>query len=391
MIAEGAHMPSRRLVVLDDEPLFREFVCEVARSCGFETFDTGSPGVFESRLRLDRPHAIVLDLVMPDVDGIEVLRNLSAQLVNIPILIASGMDSRLLDTALRLGEARGLHMAGVIQKPIRAAALKKVFEQIAAADDVLTERRLEEAIERQELTLHYQPYLDLRSRLIVGAEALIRWQHPQRGIVPPSAFIPMAEESTLIDRITDMVLAKAMGQAVKWSSHDPPLDISINLSAKNIRDVNFPDQVLAICQEHGLDPARVVFELTETATMQDTILMMDVATRLRLKGFRLAIDDFGTGYSSLSQLQRLPFSEMKVDLSFVSTMLSSHDSEIIVRTIINMAHNLGLRAVAEGVENVATLERLVEMGCDLAQGYLIARPMPPEQFGPFLAAHTTRP
>jgi EAL domain-containing protein (putative c-di-GMP-specific phosphodiesterase class I) len=144
-----------------------------------------------------------------------------------------------------------------------------------------------------------------------------------------------------------------------------------------------------MCRDHAVDPSRIIFELTETAAMQDAVLMMDVMTRLRLKGFRLAIDDFGTGYSSLSQLRRLPFSEMKVDLSFVNTMLSSRDSEIIVMTIINMAHNLGMRAIAEGVENTATLERLVEMGCDLAQGFLVARPMPLEQIGPFLAAHPT--
>src|SRR5258707_7880301 len=230
MIAEGAIMPNRRLVVLDDEPLFREFICEVARSCGFETFDTGNPVVFESRIRMERPHAIVLDLVMPDVDGIEVLRNLSAQLANIPILIASGMDGRLLDTALRLGEARGLNMAGIIQKPIRAAALKAIFEKIATGVEALSEKMIAEAIERREFALHYQPYLDLRTRRIVGAEALIRWQHPERGNIPPSAFIPLAERSTLIDRITDIVLAKAMSQTAQWSGHDPPLDISINLS-----------------------------------------------------------------------------------------------------------------------------------------------------------------
>ena len=382
-------MPSRRLVVLDDEPLFRQFICEVARSCGFETFDTGSLTEFESRIRSDRPHAVVLDLVMPKADGIEILRKLSALLADIPILIASGMESRLLDTAMRLGEARGLKMAGVIKKPIRVAALQAIFEQIASGPYALTETMLRDAIERSEFVLHYQPCLDLRSRRFVGVEALLRWQHPERGNIPPSSFIPLAEESRLIDRITDIVLAKALGQANQLSKPAPPLDISINLSAKNIRDVDFPDQVLAMCRDHKVEPSRIIFELTETATMQDAVLMMDVMTRLRLKGFRLAIDDFGTGYSSLSQLRRLPFSEMKVDLTFVSTMLSSRDSEIIVMTIVNMAHNLGLRAVAEGVENRATLERLIEMGCDLAQGFLIARPMPPEQIGPFLTTHPT--
>jgi EAL domain-containing protein (putative c-di-GMP-specific phosphodiesterase class I) len=383
-------MPSRRLVVLDDEPLFRDFVCRVAQACGFETFDTGSPGIFESDIRRERPLAIIIDLMMPDVDGVELLRNLSEELAGIPILIASGLDSRLLDTALRLGEARGLTMAGTIQKPIRPAALREILEKIAGPETMPTEGRLVEAIGKREFEVYYQPYLDLHSRRIVGAEALIRWPSPDRGHVPPGVFIPLAEQSTLIDRITSFVLTEATSQAARWRGHEPPLDISINLSAKNIRDLKFPDQVLAICRQHDMEPSRIVFELTETATMQDAVLMMDVATRLRLKGFRLAIDDFGTGYSSLSQLRRLPFSEMKIDLTFVSTMLSSRDSEVIVKTIINMAHNLGMRAIAEGVENMATLERLIDMGCDIAQGFLIARPMPADELGRFLASHTTR-
>jgi EAL domain-containing protein (putative c-di-GMP-specific phosphodiesterase class I) len=385
--ARECRMRNPKILVLDDEPMIRELVCQVARSCGFETFDTGSPEAFEGSLRKDPPQAIVLDLVMPGIDGVEILRKLSAQLANIPILIASGMDTRLLDAARQLGEARGLKMAGVIQKPFRVEELRLKLDKVIAGAGELTGKMLEEAVEQNELDLHFQPYLDLDSRRIVGAEALARWQHPQRGTIPSGAFIPLAERSTLIDRVTDVVLRKSMLQLARWNENNTPLDISINLSAKSIHDVEFPDRVVAICREYSIDPRRITFELTETAAMQDAITMMDVLTRLRLKGFRLAIDDFGTGYSSLAQLRRLPFSEMKVDLSFVSTMMTSRDSEIIVRTIIDMAHNLGLRTVAEGVENAATLEHLVELDCDLAQGYFIARPMPSNQFGSFLASY----
>ena len=380
-------MLNPKIVVLDDEPMIRQIICDVARSCGFEAFDTDSPAVFEARIRTDPPQIVVLDLVMPGIDGVEILRNLSEQLASIPILIASGMDSRLLDAARQLGEARGMTMAGVIQKPFRVEELRSKLQKAIASAGELTGRMLEEAVEHDELDLHYQPYLDLDSRRIVGAEALARWQHPQRGTLPSGAFIPLAEKSTLIDRVTDVLMRKAMVQLAAWEENGTSLDISINLSAKSIRDIDFPDRVSAACREHSIDPARIAFELTETAAMQDAVMMMDVLTRLRLKGFRLAIDDFGTGYSSLAQLRRLPFSEMKVDLSFVSTMMTSRDSEIIVRTIIDMAHNLGLRTVAEGVENSATLEHLVKLDCDLAQGYFIARPMPSNQIAPFLAAY----
>ena len=309
---------------------------------------------------------------------------LATVLTGIPILILSGMDGRLLETAMQLGQARGLTMAGCIQKPFRADALSALLQKLASCQGEVSEAMLEEAVEREELDLHYQPYLDLQSRRIVGAEALVRWQHPQRGPIPPSAFIPMAEKSALIGKVTDLVLAKAVAQAARWNDRLAPLDISINLSARSIQDVTFPDQILRLCRQHSLNPARIVFEITETAAMQDPVMLMDVLTRLRLKGIRLSIDDFGTGYSSLAQLRRLPFSELKIDLSFVSTMMTSPDSEIIVKTIIDMARNLGLRTVAEGVETSTILERLGELGCDVAQGYFIGRPMAAPQIPSFL-------
>jgi EAL domain-containing protein (putative c-di-GMP-specific phosphodiesterase class I) len=377
-------MVKHKVVVLDDEAMIRQLVAEVAQTCGWESFDTGDPDVFEAEVRRQRPEAVVLDLLMPNVDGIEVLRELATLLTNIPILILSGMDGRLLESTMQLGQARGLTMAGCIQKPFRAETLRSLLQKISTGLGEISEKMLDEAVEHDELELHYQPYLDLQSRRIVGAEALARWQHPQRGTILPSAFIPMAEKSELIGKVTDLVLAKAIAQAAVWNERVATLDVSVNLSARSIRDIAFPDQVLRLCRKHSLDPARIVFEITETAAMQDPVMLMDVLTRLRLKGFRLSIDDFGTGYSSLAQLRRLPFSELKVDLSFVSTMMTSRDSEIIVRTIIDMAHNLGLRTVAEGVETSVILEHLRELDCNIAQGYFIGRPMPPQQIPSFL-------
>jgi EAL domain-containing protein (putative c-di-GMP-specific phosphodiesterase class I) len=382
--AETFIMTKHKLVVLDDEPMIRQLVCNVAQSHGWETFETGDPEVFEAEIRKNPPQAILLDLVMPGVDGIEILRELAGPLAKIPILLMSGMDGRLLESATQLGQARGLIMTGYIQKPFRAEALRSQLQKIATSLGALTEKMLDDAIDRDELDLHYQPYLDLGSRRIVGTEALVRWQHPQRGNIPPSSFIPMAEKSDLIGKVTDLVLAKAIRQAATWNDSLQALDVSINLSARSIRDISFPDQVAHLCRRHSLDPKRITFEITETAAMQDPVMAMDVLTRLRLKGFRLSIDDFGTGYSSLAQLRRLPFSELKIDLSFVTTMMTSRDSEIIVRTIIDMARNLGLRTVGEGVENAMVLERLSELDCNLAQGYFIGRPMPAQQIPSFL-------
>ena len=380
-------MPGYKIIVLDDDPGVRAIICEIAQSCGLSAFGTGDPVLFEARLQEDRPHAVVLDMVMPGLDGVEILRELASRLIDIPILIASGMDDRLLDTAMQLGRARGLTMAGVIRKPFRAEALRKILQNVVATSGVISERMLSDAIDRNELDLHYQPYMELSSHRIVGAEALVRWEHPVRGTILPVDFIPMAEKSALIGKVTDVVLAKAIAQAGEWAERGGDIKVSINLSARSIYDINFPDQVRQLCARHGIEPDQITFEITETAAMHDAVMMMDVLARLRLKGFRLSIDDFGTGYSSLAQLQRLPFSELKIDLLFISTMATSRESEIIVKTIIDMAHNLGLRTVAEGVENSATLNRLRELGCNLAQGYFIGRPMPARQMAPFLAAH----
>jgi EAL domain-containing protein (putative c-di-GMP-specific phosphodiesterase class I) len=234
---------------------------------------------------------------------------------------------------------------------------------------------LARALANDELRLDYQPKVDLMSGRLVGVEALVRWQHPVRGLLGPDLFIPLAEESNLIGDLTRWVMRTSVGQWRRW--HDVGLDISIavNFSGRNLDEIDFPDVLEDFCQASDVPCSQFVIEITETATAADEIKMMDIATRLRLKGFRISIDDFGTGYSSLVQLQRLPFSEMKIDKSFVIQCVDAGESLIIVKSIIDLAHNLNLKVIAEGVETLATLELLRRLGCDLVQGYYIGRPM----------------
>ena len=234
-------------------------------------------------------------------------------------------------------------------------------------------RELTSAFETNALSLVYQPKMDLKTRTLAGVEALIRWSHPEHGPISPADFIPLAEESDIIDDLTSWVADQAFAQARIWSDLGFTGSMALNVSAHNLNKMQFPDMLAEICARHCLTADRVVVEITETASQQ-ILKLLDTLSRLRLKGFRLALDDFGIGFSSMAQLQQLPFSELKVDRSFVGKMVEAEDCLIITRAIINLGHELGLKVVAEGVESAEALEKLVQLGCDAAQGYYIGRP-----------------
>ena len=234
---------------------------------------------------------------------------------------------------------------------------------------------LARAIANEELRLEYQPKVNLASGAVTGVEALVRWEHPTRGRLGPDTFIPLAEQSDQIGALTRWVMRTAVAQWRSWREIALEISIAVNFSARNLDEIDTPDVLERLCRSVDVPCTQFVIEITETATASDEIKMMDIATRLRLKGFRISIDDFGTGYSSLVQLQRLPFSEMKIDKSFVIQCVTSRESLVIVKSIIDLAHNLNLKVVAEGVETLEALELLRRLGCDLVQGYYVGRPM----------------
>lgn len=235
--------------------------------------------------------------------------------------------------------------------------------------------RIPEAIRREEFVLYYQPQLDLNTHRLVACEALIRWQHPDRGLLPPGEFIPLAEVSDVIRPLTDWIIDTAMAQAALWQANRLPLRVAFNLSARNILDPNFVPHLLAALDRHGLVPHNVELELTETVLLHDPAHSAVVLNALAERGFMLALDDFGTGFSSLSYLKRYPFNILKIDRSFVSDMHKDASSLEIVRSTIQLAHGLGMKVVAEGVEDEPTLNSLHALGCNYAQGYFIGRPM----------------
>lgn len=234
---------------------------------------------------------------------------------------------------------------------------------------------LRHAIDRKQLFLLYQPKIDLPSGRLIGVEALIRWDHPEHGVIPPDEFIPVAERSGLIKPLTLWVLESALGQCRAWHQAGLPLSVAVNLSARNLHDLELPEQVAGQLRASGVAPSRLELEITESVVMSDPSRAMDVLTRLSALGAKLSIDDFGTGYSSLGYLKRLPVHQLKIDKSFIIDLARNTGDTVIVRSTIELAHNLGLTVVAEGVETPEVRRKLIELGCDSAQGYGIGRPM----------------
>jgi EAL domain-containing protein (putative c-di-GMP-specific phosphodiesterase class I) len=241
-----------------------------------------------------------------------------------------------------------------------------------------------------ELLLHYQPKLDLVTRRIAGAEALVRWQHPTRGMILPDAFIGLAEETGNIRFLTRWALRTGIAQAAAWQSQGLALRLSVNLSVRDLADTDLPDMLSTMLRDAGLPAAALVLEITESAIMGEPDSAIAVLRRLADLGVALAIDDFGVGQSSLTYLKRLPVRELKIDKAFVLKLAQSPDDQTIVRSVIELGHSLGYGVTAEGVEDAGSLEILAGFGCDQVQGYAIGRPMPPEDFVRFVAGWQAR-
>jgi len=246
---------------------------------------------------------------------------------------------------------------------------------------------LRRAIEADELVLHYQPKAELRTGRVCAVEALVRWRHPQRGLVPPDAFLPVAEQTGLIEPLTRWVLATALTQIGDWPEVFDGLTMAVNVSARNIGRTDFADSVAAALGTAGVEPERLVLEITETALLADPAVAADVLARISATGVRVSVDDFGQGQTSLGYLSRLPLHELKIDKAFVTDLPDNPAHAAIVRSVVDLGHNLGLQVVAEGVETHETVAILTAAGCDVAQGFLLARPMPPGDLPTWLAEH----
>ncbi|HEX5205316.1 MAG TPA: bifunctional diguanylate cyclase/phosphodiesterase [Actinoplanes sp.] len=294
-------------------------------------------------------------------------------------------DGRDVDTLLRRADVAMYQAKGSRSGIARYDACRDTFDvgKLALVGE------LRRAIESGELELHYQPKAELRTGRLCAVEALVRWRHPRRGVLPPDAFLPAAEQTGLIDPLTRWVLAAALAQITVWAGAFDDLTMAVNVSARNLARPDFADAVLAALSDAGIAPGRLTLEITETALLADPEVAADVLARLSATGVRVSIDDFGQGQTSLGYLSRLPLHELKIDRSFVTDLADNPAHAAIVRSVVDLGHNLGLQVVAEGVESRETVELLTATGCDIAQGFLLARPMPPGDLADWVAAHRT--
>jgi predicted signal transduction protein with EAL and GGDEF domain len=261
----------------------------------------------------------------------------------------------------------------------------------SSVDRLALVAELRTALERDEIVVHFQPQADLATGQIVGVEALARWEHPVRGLLQPVDFSGVAEQSGRVRPFTLRVLDLAVAECAYWTARGSNATVAVNLAARSLLDRQLPRDVAAVLARHGLPPDRLVLEITESTAARELEVVEEVLGRLRRLGVALSVDDFGTGYSSLAFLQRTKVNELKVDRSFVSGMLASESDMALVRATIHLAHGLGARAVAEGVEEPALAEALRGLGCDLGQGYWLSRPVPPEALDVLLGVDEVSP
>ncbi len=373
-------------LLIDDDPLALKLLTrqlERLGCVGVQQCERAEEAMTLLKTQSEAIELVFCDLQMPDIDGVECVRHLVDIGYSGSLVLVSGEDGRILKAVAKLAQAHQVHVLGVLHKPIKNGQLSELLASHAARKTVprradqgtFEPAELARAIAGDELIVHYQPKVALDSGALFGVESLVRWQHPQAGLVYPDRFITLAEDHGLIDALTLAVLAAALRQSRRWRDAGLDLQVAVNVSMDNLAALDFPESVAQLASEIGVEPSRLVLEVTESRLMKDVRASLDVLTRLRLKGFSLSIDDFGTGYSSLAQLRDIPFDELKLDRSFVHGAAGDASLGAIVEATIAMARQLGMKTVAEGVEDQADLDYLRAQGCDVAQGYFIARPM----------------
>jgi EAL domain-containing protein (putative c-di-GMP-specific phosphodiesterase class I)/CheY-like chemotaxis protein len=376
------------ILVIDDEPDVGKFIAAAAQTVGLHCAVTSDVDTFLESLT-SYTTLILLDLMMPGRDGIEVLRLLNERRCNVPIVLMSGVGDRVLESAEQLAQSLGLTIVGHLNKPFRLKELQAVLTKSAALSASpgtksqqrhdITDEELRIAVDRNQFVLHYQPQVEIATGNVIGLEALVRWQHPARGLIFPDNFIGRAEELSLIDRLGWIVYERAMREAGQFANNrDVLLTLSLNVSLRSLKDLEFTDRFVALIERSGLNARNITVEITESGLLEELSTTLDVLTRLRMKKVSLSIDDFGTGYAMMQQLRAIPATELKIDKSFIQKTETSARDRVIVQKSIEMGHELDMKIVAEGVETQEQFEFLRANRCDAVQGYLFSRPQPPE-------------
>jgi EAL domain-containing protein (putative c-di-GMP-specific phosphodiesterase class I) len=387
------------VLVVEDHEFQRAMLVEMIEGLGARGVHEASDGrsALEMVRELDQPFdVIVTDIDMPDMDGMAFIRNLSQSQVGASLIITSGLNRALLDSVETMCHAYGVRLLGTIEKPASPEQLAERFRQHwpsstrpERAKRAVSEFTLEEVLQGlhdEQFEPFFQPKIHLASGRVSGAEALVRWRHPTRGIVLPYAFIGLLESHERMSELTWTMLAKSAAFCRAWRESGLDINVSVNLSVTLLNDASIADAITWQVRNQGLDPSHMVLEVTETSAMSEIGIVIENLARLRMKGFGLSIDDYGTGYSSMQQLTRIPFTELKIDRSFVSHAVNQESCRLILESSLDMARRLRIASVAEGAETQADWDLVRAVGCDYAQGFFVARPMPADFFPTWVQA-----
>ncbi|WP_229261660.1 EAL domain-containing response regulator [Duganella margarita] len=392
MPTTSAPWAGRRVLVVEDSAVQRGYLVGLLKQLAFgeifEAADGNEALQLLERERNDRIFLVLTDLEMPGMDGIELTCQLRERDLAENLIVVSARDPRLLEIIENMAcEDASIGLLGTLLKPVQLDSLTLLLSKVndrnndsRPAAPPPAQASLEEvaqALERHEFLPWFQPKIAMHSGQLKGVEALARWQHPQRGLLSPGYFIDTLEGHPLMADFTLLLVQQVLQHILHWQQAGlPALAVSVNLSADNLSDRSFIDRLTALVMQSGVAPASLVWEVTETSVMRQLSQALTNMGRLRLMGFGLAMDDFGIGYSSMQQFARCPFTELKIDRAFVSGAAQWPNRLMVLKSALDLGQSLGVATVAEGVETVEDWKLLRDLGCDLAQGYLLAKPMP---------------
>lgn len=374
-----------RAVVIDAHPRDSQQAATVCRQAGLTVAGcAASAGAGLELLDTQRADVVVADLYLPDMDGADLIQSLSMLPRRPHLVVCSTADARLLDATYTLAESLGMPVLAALPKPLQPELLQRALSiapppappRVASPQPPVSAMEIRDGIARREFHLAYQPKIALPDMTLVGVEALLRWQHPGLGRLSPCVFLGTAHRADLLGALTVEAMRLALADWRQWQRSGLALPVSLNLSAGLLSDPFVAAQLIGMATAAGMPPDCLTFEITEDTELTDLAAALRVLVKLRLGGFGLSLDDYGVGYSSMLRLSRIPFTELKIDRSLVHNAWARPHLLPFLRSAIGLARDLGIQAVAEGVETAQDLQLLQQLGCDQAQGYYLARPMP---------------
>jgi len=390
------------VMVLEDDNFQRKMLVKMLNSLGVVDICEASNGVQAlAILNSEETNFIdvaICDINMPEMDGMEFMRHLGAQRCTTSIVLLSTLDAALLASIAKMSLAYGINLLEVIEKPVAMTQLQQIIAQYSTPKKKpitklqqlpnFSVEEIMQGVRAQEFEPYFQPKMELKTGKIIGAEALARWIHPTYGVIAPFAFIGLLEQHSMLDELTFILLEKSVRASQLLKEKGFSIAISVNLSITSLTDVYLANTITQIVRDAGIETNKIIFEVTESAAMTDVAHALENLARLRMNGFGLSIDDYGTGYASMQQLTRIAFTELKIDQSFIRDFIATPALRIMVESSVEIARKLNFKSVAEGVETKGDWDMLKNMGCDIAQGYYIAKPMKLDAFLAFCDGYT---